>query len=359
MNNIDEIVNSLSPDEIETLNSDPQLLADFKAKYIQQPGSNQQSKKGILGQAWEDLKLPEEKSREGLKMLTDAGIQGQNWLANKYGLPIGTEPTGNMARDLIANTPRIAGETLTETAPSFVSRGAIVTGGLLKGAPYVAKAIGPGAGWVANQMAEQSGLVNKGKNLLQEEFQNPSLIFGPGKETANAAYDAIQAGNQQIRPSLKYTSGPIDFIVKAMRFANDGSLTTDEALEARHYLDGIKDSVTGAFYRNARGVLDSIAKQDYSGVDEAYQQAAKSEALRSLSSLNKTGGQSVLRGAAMLLKPLLSVAYSPAVQAGIAGTLGTLYKGGQAMADSHMASTAIPGVASLIEDLIHRKNKNQ
>ena len=301
-------------------------------------------KSGILNAVWEDLKTPEKMSREGLTMLTDKLTPSREDIeAGKVGL-------GGIAA-------RTAGETLSEVAPSFVSRGSIVAGGLLRAAPAVAKAVKPGAKWLARQAEGQSGLVNKGKELLTEAYEDPTLMFGPGIKAANKMYDDIQGGAQQIRPDFKYTAEPIKFIKKAMKAANNGSLSTDEALEARHYLDNIKDSVTGAFYRNARGVLDYIAKADYSGADKAYQRAVQSEALRSLSSFNKSGTPSIGRDIAMFFKPATAVAFSPAVQAGVASTAGAAAKGVKALARNHTATTGAVGIADNIAKLMTRKER--
>src|SRR3972149_3961701 len=84
------------------------------------------TKKSFLQQRWENLAKWAPMAESGLRKLTDAEVSAQNYIAQKTGLPIGTLPTGNVIRDLIANTPRIVGETLTETAPQFISRPALV-----------------------------------------------------------------------------------------------------------------------------------------------------------------------------------------------------------------------------------------
>lgn len=357
MSNIDDVINTLSSDELDTLNSDPQLLADFKKKYSDPAPQS----KGMLGQAWEDLKVPEEKSREGLNMIVNAGVRGQNWLANKTGLPIGTEPTGNMARDMAANTPRMIGESVAQVAPSFVSRGAIVTGGLLKAAPYVMDAVGAPAEWAADQAGKQSGLINKGKNLLKEAFQKPLLMFGRGKDAANAMYSEVQGpAGLQIGKTLASIREPGKFVDKALELADSGGLGTDEALMARRELDAMQKTVTKTFYRKAREVFDNIAKQDYTGADEAYHMADKSEALRSLSAINKTGKtQSALKGAAMLLKPATSVLYSPIVQSGIASTLGAAYKGVNAAAGAVPEIVNGIGIADNLKKLMGDRKKTR
>lgn len=363
MAGIDDVINTLSADELDTLNSDPQLLADFKKKYstpaAPEAAAAPAPKQGILGQAWSDLKVPEEKSREGLKMITDAGVKAQNWLANKTGLPIGTEPTGNMARDIAANVPRIAGETLTKVAPSFVSRGSIVAGGLLNGAQRALPALAPAAKWLSTAAEDSSGLSNvpvKTPGLLEEAFKNPDLIKAPGTDEASKLYDYVQNGAQQIRPALKYTQKPMEFVKRAMSYANNGSLTTDEALAARQELDGIKDQVTGAFYRNARGVLDFIAKQDYSGADEAYKTGIKADALRSFTAINKNGTPSVARSIMTFLNPKAALMYSPVVQGQIASKLGSAYQAVQG-ASAVPNVMAASGIVDNIENLVKRKSR--
>lgn len=314
--------------------------------------------RGIVGQAWDALKVPEQKSREGLKIIADAvpmkepgsKIYENDENSPRYGQWITPPPIS----DAIVNSPKIAAETLAEVAPGFVSRGAIVGGALAGGTSKIMEALSPAARVVAGEAEKQSGLIYKGKNLLTEAFKSPTLMAGPGREAANAIYSDIQSGGQQIGQTLKSTAQPLKFVQKAIGLARNGGLGTDEALAARQELDSIKDSVTGVFYRSARSILDPIAKQDYSGADKAYQTAVKSEALRSFSSFNKNGTPSVVRNAISILNPKTALLYTPAIQAGIASALGALYKGATTIPTA--GATAITGIAENISRLMN-KNK--
>src|SRR3990167_199115 len=116
MPNIDDAINSLSEEELDLLNSDTQLMSDFKNKYS---GKTETPQTGIIQKSWNALGKPEQLSREGLTKLS--------------GMVPNPEPTGNMAMDIMKGTPRVIGDTLAETAPGFVSRGSILTAGALKG----------------------------------------------------------------------------------------------------------------------------------------------------------------------------------------------------------------------------------
>lgn len=89
-----------------------------KIKYLDEQKPSANPSLSEIGQGirhpWDvGLKLPEKYSRQGLQEITQGGTALQNAVANKTGLPIGTEPTGNLPADIIRNTPRIAGETLS------------------------------------------------------------------------------------------------------------------------------------------------------------------------------------------------------------------------------------------------------
>lgn len=77
MSQMDDAINNLSEDELDTLNSDPQMLADFKAKYAQTPGvmdSVMSAAKNLLPSK-ETLMAPMDASKK-LGTMVEAGGAG-------------------------------------------------------------------------------------------------------------------------------------------------------------------------------------------------------------------------------------------------------------------------------------------
>lgn len=289
---------ALNRDQIEqVLNDNAGSSAEAQPQAPATPVSNLERMKQMASQgnygkaAFAALAMPEEFSKQGLRQLTDLGSQAQNAIASKTGLPIGTAPTGNMARDIAANIPRIAGETIAEAAPGFISRGALLTAGALKGAQAVSPLVKLGLRAVAGAGESMSGAP---AGLAEASYNDSSIFLGKGKKAVQATYEAAKAGDT-IAPELAAEAQKIDFVKKASDLADNGQLNPTEALEARKELDGIRKKVTNTFYQTTRDKLDLIAKQSFEGADAEYKKAIYSEAARKLAPQNKYGGASPFR----------------------------------------------------------------
>lgn len=137
-------------------------------------------KQGLLSKANAALEVPEKMSREGLGMIADA-------------VP-SAEPTGNMARDIALNAPKVLMETLAETAPNFVSKAAILTAGAGKALQMGAKAAAPIAkkvGTLAAEGVEKTVGINADKitNLFKKPLE---LIAAPTKKAVDRAYSGSE-----------------------------------------------------------------------------------------------------------------------------------------------------------------------
>src|SRR3990167_10748868 len=162
------------------------VVNDFKTKYAGGSEQPQADNRGMLRKGWDALKVPEQKSREGLQMIAQAVTPK-------------TETTGNMARDVAMNPPRVAAETLSEVAPGFVSplSLALMGGGQglkLAGKIPAVKSMGSG---VAAQMESLSGAKpgsietvakdatlfgSKGKKAVQGMYEDAKKLSGPIRE---------------------------------------------------------------------------------------------------------------------------------------------------------------------------------
>jgi len=270
-----------------------------------------QKQPSLSSKAYDALAVPEKMSRKGLGQLAQ--------------MVPSAEPTGNMARDIALNTPKILAETVAESAPQFISRGSILTAGALKGVKAAApalKAIGRG---VARGAESISGLEYKTPGVLKEAFKNPKLILGPGK--AKAEYEAAKATGGAVRKSLSKIPEKISVVKKSLKIAEKGKLNATEALEARKELAAIKKTVTNEFFRKSTEIFNKVAKPVFGEADKAYQQGVKSDALRMLLPVNKGGGTSIAKsalGSIAGMGPL--VAMSPLAQGAAASALGATAK---------------------------------
>lgn len=319
---------------------------DEYLKQVEKPGFYENAKNLL---AW-----PERKSREGFKMLSDI-------------IP-NVEPTGNTARDIAFNAPSILGQSLAETAgkvaPGFISPTSILTSGALKGAqlaaPYIAPVADSIAAPIGKFLESGSGLIHKTPGVLGETIENPKLLIGPGLDKARAAYTEVQGGlGDQIRESFKEPMTHMDLIKKAYVAAKEGTLGTDEALEARKSVDALRKSKVfpKSVFKNLRDTFDSIAKEDYASADEGFKGAVKSEALRNLGSLTSTGNPAQVRNYAMLLKPHLLPFGSPIVQGIGAASLGLGLKGLNFATDNPLMG-AIYGAGKSAHDNLTNKDFN-
>lgn len=321
------------------------------------PADTPKDEPGLIRKGWDMLKVPEQKSREGLKMLTDAEVSGQNWLANKTGLPIGTEPTGNVARDLYFNLPRLAGETMTETAPSFVNRSSLIASGVLGAAKAVAPVVKPALAstgkWLGAQMADWSGLSNVKvpKPPLEEAFGNSKAWMAPGRTANQKTYDAAKNASNVIRQEFKAIEDPREVVRQTIEALDTRGITTQEALYARKMLDKAKNKVADEFFEMARNKLDRIAKQDFADGDAGHVKALTGEALRRIGSINKNGTGGQLRNAAMWVTGGAAAPFvSPAFQGGMATGAGIAARRlGEAVAN--------PAIGTAVGGLVGAMNK--
>jgi len=283
----------------------------------------------LLGTGWESLTIPEKKSREGLKMLSE--------MVPKL------EPSGNLPLDVLKGTPRVAAETLAETAPGFVSRGSILTAGLLKGAQKTApavKAIVRGGG---KQLESASGLV---PGSLEAAYKDPSLIFSKGKEAAKPLYEAARKELPKGANLFEGMWKPEEIVDAAQKhISKGGTLEPSESLIARKATDALLKSKR--YVKDAlmelRNTFDASAKssENIKMADPLFRRGIMADALRNFLPQNKFGGASAFKmGIAPALAGLggfvggppgaaaggaaAAMALSPAVQGGAATVAGIL-----------------------------------
>jgi len=322
------------------------LLLEREIRRRQGKALNQDEEASLASQVFEALKRPEELSREGLKMIADSTPS--------------LDPTGNLTIDLLANVPKITMETLAEVAPSFISRGAILTAGALRGGKAIAPAIKTIGKGIAGQAEQLSGLGFKTPGVLSQAAKDPTLILGKGTQKAGQAFRKI-LDKGQIRSELGRSLDKKDLVREALKFADEGTLTAEEALLARRTLDQIRKTVPESTFTDVRNVFDKIAKTKTAKADVDFSRAVKSEALRNIFPQNKLGGASAFKlgigaglgGGLGFINPALATlsagSLSPAAQGIIATALGLGAKGGSMLARTPIQSgSAISGLLRAI-----------
>lgn len=266
---------------------------------------------GMVRKAWDAMNIPSQMSKDGLNQMVGLQNDAQNAIAQKTGLPIGTEPTGNMARDVIANTPRIAGETMAEVAPGFIDR----TSMLLAGAGMAAKGAGMAAGEVLPKVAPMlengSGLP---KGTLVAAFKDPKMIADFGaRMKASALYDEIKEGASvptRLRTNAKVVSSAMNEMAKG------NVLTAPDAFEARKAVNALMKSKQYPIddLLKAKQGLEAMVFSSVKDADQMYVRAIRGEAMRNYSRLNKNGTTGPISAALMSKMPWLTPLMSPAVQ---------------------------------------------
>lgn len=227
------------------------------------------SKPGVLKRGWEALKIPEQKSRQGLEMLSDV-------------LKPNPEITGNLARDILMNYPSVEAKIASKAAPPFISRGSLVTAGLAPAFKVAGKALAPVGKTIASSLEDWAGIRPEGS--LQTAANDASLIFSKGKNAASKYYKALQEDIETSPLLNKYPENK-GLVKAAYREAQAGRLSEGEALEARKAADELKKSrgINKTWLATRRKVFDQIAKQssDVTQGDVAYKRGLMAEALRS------------------------------------------------------------------------------
>ncbi len=274
-------------------------------------GQEASKERNLIQKGWDALAVPEKMSREGLGKLAKMVPEG--------------EMTGNMVADIARGTPKVIAETFAEAAPSFVSRGSLLTAGALKGAKAMAPAVRTAGKALSKWGEAASGLEHRTPGVLAEAFKDPKLMFGKGKEAAGKMFEGL-VDEAKIRPEFLKPISNEEVVSQAMKFAEEGALSPQEAIIARRSLDAIKKTIHPLGFRRAREAFDSVAKTISKDADKAFSRAIKSEALRSPFALNKTGGASAFKLGTGMLTGTLKL-QSPAFQGAIASLLGLTAKG--------------------------------
>ncbi len=177
------------------------------------------------------------------------------------------------------------------------------------------------AGKVGEGLEGLSGLEYKTPGILRQAANDSSLIFGPGKKAAGAAYEVIK-DDLNVRPAMFATSAKE--IVDLGRYAlEQGDLTPQEALIARHALDDKFGAIPADTANYLRPKFDAVAKTISAEADLAFKKAIRSEALRKILAINKGGGTSIAKFfLGQLTDKSLNVAASPIVQGAAATATG-------------------------------------
>lgn len=118
---IDDAINNLSPEELDLLNSDPEMLSQFQAKYAGAPAETPAPpEKGVLEKGYDIVNTP----RRGIQMLTDVV---------KNRLPETGSGT-SVAKNVAVGLPRYAADVAGTMAADLVHPVSLATAGIAEGA---------------------------------------------------------------------------------------------------------------------------------------------------------------------------------------------------------------------------------
>lgn len=353
---LDLIVSSIQSGKLDPTTLPPEKRASLKTSLQEYQARKQKApeeKKGVFGRIWDALSIPEKLSKSGLTQIA-SGVKS---------ITPQVEPTGNMVRDVALNTPSIltqsAAETAAKVAPGFVSPLSIVTAGglrMAKAATPLIKALGSQVGRAAEGL---SGLEYKTPGILAEAAKDSSLIFGKGKEEAGAAYEAIK-DNLQIRPSMLTATSSTQLLDDAKYALENGDLTPQEALMARRTVDKVGHTLPPDSAIYLRNAFDKVAKTISSVADSDFAKAIKSEELRRIFAINKSGGTSIAKNILFSLPMggLPLVLGSPAFQGAVATGLGATARALSPLASNAVQSgSAIGGLSPQIQALLRQREK--
>lgn len=178
------------------------------------------------------------------------------------------------------------------------------------------------AGKVGEGLEGLSGLEYKTPGVLKSAANDASILFGPGKKAAGAAYESIK-DDLNVRPAILIATSSGKIIDNAIYALEHGDLTPQEALIARRALDDKFGGIPASTANYLRPKFDAIAKTITSEADAGFKKAIKSEALRKILATNKGGGTSIAKlFLGGLTGGVLNVASSPVVQGAAATVTG-------------------------------------
>lgn len=312
-----------TPDQIKQYAT--QAISKYKTTMAPKPAAPaeapqpQPKERGMVGKAWDALNVPAQMSKQGLTQLADLRTQGQNMVAEKTGLPIGTEPTGNLARDVVANIPRIADESVAEVAPAFVDGVSILTAGAGGAAKAGGKLAGKIIPHISPALEAGSGL---GKGTLVAAFKDPKMIVDFGaKLKASKLYNSIKEGAsvpRHLQTNAKVVSDAMN------KMAQGKVLTAPDAFRARKAVNALmksKQYPMDDLIKTKEG-LEAMVYSSVKEADKMYIRAIRGENMRQPMRLNKNGSTNMLAAGATAAFPWLAQISSPLVQGGAASLAG-------------------------------------
>lgn len=269
--------------------------------------SNVPDNAGFLNRKTRYLQVPEQMASEGLKGLTNIGVSGQNKLAALTKFPIGSEPTGNLPRDIIFGTPKIVGETLAETAPGFVSRGAILSAAAGPVLQALGKPVNVIRQGIERELESASGIGPKAEGALEAHYQDPSLLFSKGREAAKEIYGAAKQAAGSSEELTNELLNHKEVIEKAADLLKEGNLNPSAAQTARKSVDALMNSrqYPKETLLRFRNMFDQVAKsnENLSEADRVFQRATYADAIRHLLPQNKYGGTSAFKTLLLMASP--------------------------------------------------------
>lgn len=195
MPNINDVINTLSDEELDLLNSDPEMLAAFKKKY--QPDEGSHVTAGDVGRAaWDTVK--------DVGTLTKAGYAGVADLIAGNGLDKSVENIGHVKKDEdVTSGAAVFGEAFGDqfTPAQIAMQAALGKIGEMVG-PWVASTL---KGWGEKAALNAVGMIRSIADTLNVDLSS----------LAQFLMKPIQLGGQTFEPIVQATSSTADMLKDA------------------------------------------------------------------------------------------------------------------------------------------------
>lgn len=203
---------------------------------------------------------------------------------------------------------------------------------------------------VARGAESISGLEYKTPGILEEAARDSRVLFRPGKETAKPMYEGLMEG-AKVREAFGRATTPQQIIDEGLKALDDGSLTPQEALVARQAVDKVKSTLPAYSFNKMRDAFNSVAKKVTEAADTAYREGLRSDELRRLLPVNKSGGTSIAKSTLGSIAGLLPLGMmSPVVQGAVATSAGA--------AGRQLAGKAIPGIRAVLMNALESRRRS-
>lgn len=207
---------------------------------------------------------------------------------------------------------------------------------------------------IARAAESISGLEYKNPGILKQAAGDSKILFGPGREGGKKFYEAAKNPEANLFEGMTSNKEIVDRAQDVLKAG--GKLEPSEAFTARKAVGNLiskKDSVKDVLIP-LRNKLDDIAKSDkrIAKGDKITREGIRSEELRRIFPVNKSGGTSIMKSTLATLAGLApAMAMSPLVQGTVATGVGAVGRALAPIGKAAIPLAAAEGVQALTKNV--------